>query len=198
MKPPFLLGAVLFLCAVTLSPHAHAGEAEDLAQITALKTSLVKAFEARDIDALLQSVHPDVVVTWQNGEVTRGHAEAKRFFDRMMVGPASVVEKVIANPVVEGRKHFGDQVISYGHMNDEFTLRGENVPLRFDSRFSALLVRDGGGFLLAGLHLSTNTFENPVVDSLLSKVKQWGVIVFVGGCLIGFMFSLVVRRSRTA
>ena len=53
---------------------------DEIAKLDALRLGLVKAFEARDIDAMLKYTRPDVRVTWQNGEVSRGHDKLKECF----------------------------------------------------------------------------------------------------------------------
>ena len=169
---------------------------QSIEQINSLRTSLVQAFEARDIEGMLKNTHPDIMVTWQNGEVSHGQVEVRKFIDRMLTGPTSIVEKVTGNPVVEGRKHFGDQIISYGHMNDEFVLRGESSPLRFDSRFSALLIKDKERYVLAGLHLSANAFENPVVAAMFSRLSKLGFLVFIAGCALGVVITVVLQKKR--
>lgn len=171
---------------------------DEIAKLDALRLGLVKAFEARDIDAMLKYTRPDVRVTWQNGEVSRGQDKLKEFFQRMMVGPNSVVVKVTGNPVVEERKIYGDHVISIGHMNDEFTLRGDGTPLKFDSRFSALAVKENDQYLIAGLHLSVNAFDNPVSGAIMSKVERFGLAFFAVGFAMGAALIALFKRRRPA
>jgi hypothetical protein len=33
---------------------------------------------------MLAQMHPQATVTWLNGEVSRGHAEIKAYYDRML------------------------------------------------------------------------------------------------------------------
>jgi ketosteroid isomerase-like protein len=160
-------------------------------EIVELRNALVEAFENRDLAGLLENVHPAIVVTWQNAEITRGHEEVKKYYEKMMLGPNSIVTDVKGKPEVDARKIYGDHVISFGHMNDIFTLRGEKEPLAFDSRFSALLERHDGKLKLAGLHLSVNAFDNPIVDHLSSKIASYAILggfsVFGFGFMIGWL-----------
>ena len=94
------------------------------------------SFNRGDIDALLGSISPTVVVIWQNGEVNQGPDAVRQFYTRMMTGPDSVVTKVAFLPEVEGRRFYGNTAVSYGTLNDRFTLRnGQELPL--NSRWSS-------------------------------------------------------------
>ncbi len=51
-------------------------DADPMAAINSLRSELVDSFNKGDLDRLLSHLDPDVVVTWQNGEV-RAHASAR-------------------------------------------------------------------------------------------------------------------------
>ena len=57
------------------------------------RTELIKVFReieasinAQDVDRMVRQMAPDATVTWLNGEVSRGHAEIKAYYDRMVKG----------------------------------------------------------------------------------------------------------------
>src|SRR4051812_38169632 len=52
-------------------------------ELRALRTEVIDAITKGDIDGVLKRVHPNVVVTWQNNEVCRGHKGLREFFERM-------------------------------------------------------------------------------------------------------------------
>lgn len=172
------------------APPVHADETSPVLvqELEDLRAGLVQAFEKRDTDAMLSFTTPDIVVTWQNGEVTKGKEELRQFSDRMLAGPASIVSKVEGAPSIDGRKVYGDHIISYGHMNDKFTLRGTDEVMNFDSRFSALIVRQEGKLLLAGLHLSVNAFNNPVLDGAIAFSKK----ILIGGGILGLILGTIL------
>ena len=198
--------AVLF-AVFSFTSIAIAQEAEDAAGEEAavsdegltmeeLRDSLVEAFEARDIEAMLEHLHPSIVVTWQNADVTRGHNEVRAYFEKMLTGPNSIVVDAKGDPEIDSRKDYGAHIISFGHMNDELTLRGEKEPLKFDSRFSSLVVRHEGEAKLAGLHLSLNAFENPVMEYALAEVKKYTLFGGIGVLLLGFVLGYLVRGGK--
>src|SRR5260221_395215 len=59
--------------------------AEDPAhnELRALRTEIIDAITKGDFDRVVLHVHTNVVVTWQNNEVCRGHKGLSEFFHRM-------------------------------------------------------------------------------------------------------------------
>ncbi len=169
-----------------------------LQEIATLREGLVDAFNKKDIDNLLTYLSPDVVVTWQNGEVSKGPAEVKAFYNRMMVGDGAVVDSVSAAPVVEGRALNGDTSISYGRMNDTFKLK-DGMEFHLDSRFSAWLVRDNGHWLVRGFHVSANVFDNEIQKTYVRKASLWtGIGAGIGGLVVGWVVARLAGRRRGA
>lgn len=167
--------------------------ADDQKQIDQLREGMVKAFNARDVDGMLRYVQPDVIVVWQNGEVNHGQQAVRDFYHRMIV--QGLVKSVSFNPTVEGRKCQENTCISYGNLQDEFTLN-DGTDLPFHSRFSAALTKSGGTWKLASFHASANAFDNPVVHQAARKT---GIYAGAGGLLLGFLLGLIiVRRPRKA
>ena len=190
------VGALCVLLVLTMVHQVGAQtnsepSADDQKQIDALREGMVKAFNARDVDGMLRNVQPDVIVVWQNAEVNNGRQAVRDFYNRMIV--QGVVKSVSFNPTVEGRKCQENTCISYGNLQDEFTLNDGTV-LPLHSRFSAALVKTGGTWRLASFHASTSVFDNPVVHQAARKT---GIYAGLGGLLLGFILGLIiVRRPR--
>ena len=55
---------------------------EELAhqELRTLRKEIIEAVIKGDIDTVIKHTRPDVVVTWQNSVVCRGHQELKDFF----------------------------------------------------------------------------------------------------------------------
>src|SRR5215467_4309067 len=158
---------------------------DDQKQIDELRQGVVKAFNARDVDGMLRYTLPNVTVVWQNAEVNDGQQAVRDFYNRMIV--QGVVKKVTFNPTVESRKCQENICISYGNLQDEFTLNDGTV-LPLHSRFSAALIKTGGTWRLASFHASTNVFDNQVVHQAARKT---GIYAGAGGVLLGLILGLL-------
>ena len=181
--------------AQTSSPSAPA-QADEPQAVGVLREGLIDSFNKQDIDSLLNYLAPDVVVTWQNGEVCHGPAEVKAYYQKMMKGDQPIVAKVTADPKVDGRQIYGDWAVSFGHMNDRFILTdGSDLPM--DSRFTATISHQGDRWLITAFHLSTNTFDNPVLGYTVKKGATYGALAgAVGGLAIGVLVGAVFARRR--
>ena len=70
-------------------------------ELRALRDDVLDAFNKKDLDRLLSHVHPNVAVTWQNGEVSRGRDGIRAYYKKMMEGPDRVVDSVTAKAEVD-------------------------------------------------------------------------------------------------
>jgi uncharacterized protein (TIGR02246 family) len=155
-----------------------------------LRAELIDAFNKGDLDRLLSHLDPDCVVTWQNAEVCRGPEAVRAYYNKMMTGPDRRVEKVAADPVVDDRHVYGDWAVSWGNMRDHFTLT-DGSDLRFDSRFTATIVRRGEVWKVASFHASLNAFDNSILRMVGRKALTWGAVI--AGAL-GLALGLIVGR----
>lgn len=161
-----------------------AGAAEDPVhdELRAVRTRIIDAITKGDIDTVLQQVHPDVVVTWQNSEVCRGRQGLKDFFERM--GRKSFKGyKVPPTPDELTIMHGTDTGISFGKTVAEYDLLGKHYEI--ESRWTATLVKENGQWLLAAYHISMNTLDNPLLDASKKAIYLGGAIALVVGIFIG-------------
>lgn len=180
----------VFLVVTTHALHA----APDEPGLDALRAGVIDSFVKGDIDRLLTFLDPDVVVTWQNGEVSRGPAEVRAYYDRMMKGERPIVQKVTADPRVLGRRLGPDWAVSWGNLNDHFVLT-DGSELALNSVFTITTAKRDGRWLLTGYHASVNAFDNPVLKLATRRVATWSVI---GGAVAGVLLGFLVGRRAGA
>lgn len=155
-------------------------------ELRKLKAELVDAFNKKDIDALLKHLHPDVIVTWQNGEVSKGPEAVRDYYKRMLVGDQSVLIDVKADPeVTDLSLLFGEPAmtaVAYGKLRDKYKLR-DGTEFTMDSRFSATAVKKDGKWLIVNFHGSTNVFDNEVLKMYVTKTS-WMTGGVAGGAAL--------------
>ena len=178
-------------------PTIAADPARDPAhdELIKVRTGLIEAYRKNDVEGILSYCHPKVVVTWQNGEVSKGPEELRAYINKMMTGPNKIVERLTAEPTVDDLStiHHDDTAISYGRMNDEYLLR-DGMNFKLNSRCDASLVKEGERWLIADFHASANVFDNDILRMAVQKTAWWtggaalmvGIVVgLVGGRLFG-------------
>jgi hypothetical protein len=173
-------------------PGANAAVHDALRQ---LRARLLVAMNHNDIDGMLRELHPNVTVTWQNAEVSRGPQGVRAYLERMTKGPNPVVLGYHADVTVdELTALFGDRTgIAYGSSVERFDLRGGHT-FTLHGRWSATLVNDNGRWLLANVHASSNLFDNP----LLNQTKRWLYIAIGVTGVVALLIGWFVGRRRTA
>ena len=183
------------LCACLFTLAAHAQEDPAHAELRAVRDGLLAGMNSGDIDAQLAFLHPNVVVTWHNAEVSRGREGVKKYLDRMLHGSPKVVEKFGADVKVDELSilYGGDTAIAFGSAQERFTMAG-GKQFDFTGRWSATLVKDGGKWLVANLHTSDNIFDNP----LLNQVKAALPPIAGGLLLVGALGGWIIGRRRRA
>lgn len=172
--------------------------AEDPAhrQLRELRDRLVAAMNKGDIEASLKFLHTNVVITWHNAEVSRGHEGVRAYHNRVMTGPNKIVESFNCALNVDELTilYGGDTGISFGSSDEHFKLaNGRDLDVK--GRWTTTLVKEGDRWLVASLHASTNLFDN-VLLSLAKKAAWWAGILSLGaGAAAGFVIG---RRTRPA
>ncbi|MEZ6053106.1 MAG: nuclear transport factor 2 family protein [Planctomycetaceae bacterium] len=160
--------------------------------IRELRDSLIDAVNNRDVETLLSLLHEEFVLTAQDGEelaTIRGREGVRDYVNRLLTGPDAGVKDMTVDPVVDELTilHGDDTGIAYGHSTDQYTLR-DGSQFTLNTRWSATLVKgDAGQWQLASLHVSTNLFDNPVLDML----KQYSLIISIATGFAGLMIGIL-------
>jgi ketosteroid isomerase-like protein len=179
------------------------------AELRRLRDEMLAAWQRRDIDALLSHVDPNVVVTWQNGEVNRGPDAIRRFYTEMLTGEGSILSNLVSKLEVDDLSilHGPDTAIAFGSIHDDFTFKrplastaaiGAGNTLALTSRWTATLVRKAGEWKLASYHVSANVFSNPVQDlAVRASGRLGGIIGFLIGVIVALLVARMLRRRAT-
>ena len=165
-------------------------------ELRALRDGLLDAIKKGDVERELTYLHPNVVVTWQNAEVSRGHDGVRAYLNRMLNGPSKIVSDYKFDVSVDELTilYGGDTGISFGKSQEHIGLAtGTNID--YPARWSATLVKEDGKWLVASLHASSNLFENPFLATTKRLMYIGCAVALVAGLLIGW---LVGRRRKAA
>src|ERR1700674_6067885 len=191
MKKLFV--ALMFLPLAALPASSQAPPPKDEAvhnELRALRDGLIDAMNKGDIDRELTFMHPNVVVTWHNAEVSRGRDSVRAYLTRMLSGPNKVVSSYSATVDVDELTilYGGSTGISFGSAIDHFKLNDGKM-LDLPARWSATLVKDGDKWLIASLHASDNLFDNPLL-AIAKRTAYWaGSVCLVLGLIAGFVLG---------
>jgi len=94
-------------------------------------------------------------------------------------------------------KFYGDIAVADGTTADEFFPWKRGV-FKFDSNWSGTMAKIDGQWKLVSLHLSTNVFNNPLLDEYKQTLWYVGAGAFVAGLVVTFVVMRFVWRSKKA
>jgi ketosteroid isomerase-like protein len=159
-------------------------------ELRVLRGDLLTAMNKGDLDGVLSHLHTNIVITWQNAEVSRGREGVRAYYNRVMTGPNKVVESFKCNVNVDELTllYGGNTGISFGSSDEHYKLTS-GLSMSLKGRWTATLIRADGHWLVASLHASTNLFDNPLLN-LTRKTVYWaGGICLVAGILLGWLLG---------
>ena len=181
----FMLIAAGRVFAADTDPHA-----EDRQQLRHLMAEVVAGINDQNIDRMLTQFADNATVTWLNAEVSRGKADIKAYYQRMVGGEHAILKKYLTQAKLGApAKFYGDIAVADGTTADEF-FPWKRDEFRFDSRWSGTMAKIDGQWKLVSLHLSTNVFNNPLLD----EYKQTIWYAAGGGLLAGLVLMFVAMR----
>ena len=167
--------------------------AEDRKQLRAMLAEFEAAINAQSIDRMVAEMDDDVTVIWLNAEVSRGKDDVRAYYGRMVGHEKAILNKYLTKATVGApAKFYGDVAIAEGSTADEF------YPIAcgfftLDSRWSTTVVKNPAGeWKIVLLHLSSNVFNNPLLDEVKANIVKGAV----GGFVAGLMLMYVVMRLR--
>jgi uncharacterized protein (TIGR02246 family) len=197
------------LLAVTLLGFAAAANAQVPApppasealhnELRKMRDDMLAAIGRSDFDAIVPHLHPNVVFTPMNGEVSRGPQAIRAYFDKMLKGPDAIVKSIRLEVEVDRLADFyGDTAVAFGSSNDRYTLNN-GMDFQIQTRWTAALVRENGRWLITALQSSANAFDNPIMAKARQlAIVQWGAGGLVVGVLLGVVIGRIVARRRKA
>lgn len=168
------------------------GRVEDRQQLRVLLDAMEAGVNKLDIEALLKLAQPDVVITWQNAEVSRGQEQVRAYYNRMVKGGAPIVRSLGTKATLGGPAVFyGDTAVAYGTMVDRYEL-ADGLDFTLNADWSTTVVKVDGQWKVAALHFSTNLFDN----ALLNAAKRVAWYAAGGAFLLGVLLTGLVMRLR--
>lgn len=186
-----MMAVALFLTGGASAADAHD---EDRKALLKVFDEIVNGINEQNIDRMVAQMDKNATVIWLNAEASRGHAEIQAYYRKMVntsgTGDAILKKYLTKAKVAAPARFLGDDIaVADGTMEDEFfpIRRG---PFKLNSNWSVTCVKRDGRWKILHLHLSTNVFNNELLD----EVKQMVWYAAGGGLLAGLALMWVIGR----
>ena len=195
-----ILGGIGLALALTI-PMTMQGQtvpAENPAhqELRQMRDGLLAAMNKGDLETTLTYLETNVVITWQNAEVSRGHDGVRAYYSRVMTGPDKILDSFSCSIQPDERTIlYGDDIgICFGSSDEHYKLTN-GKDLNVKGRWTATLVKENGHWLVASLHCSTDLFDNVMLN--FAKKAAWaaGAAGFALGVVPGLAVALLRRRT---
>lgn len=163
-------------------------------QLRALREDFIAAVNAKDSEAVVALLHPEVILTAQDGKklgVIRRHDGVRKYLNRFLVGQYHNVESMKLNPKMDDLPvlYFDNTAIAFGSSQFHYRMvNGNEFDLK--TRWSVTVVKEGDRWLLANVHVSSNLFDNPVLQTV-SRMAIW---LAIGTGAISLVVGFIVAR----
>ena len=179
----------------TETPSTEESQEADHEQLRVLREVLTEAVLKGDIERQIQYVHANVVTTWQNNRVARGHDGLRKFMQEMSAGNQKVFQGYTVRPTSDEVTilHGGDTAIAFGKSIPHYKLVGMEFDL--DNRWTATLIKEQGQWKIAAYHVSGNILDNPVLTAAKQSVYWVAGISLVIGLLVGAVAATRIRNK---
>ncbi len=186
-----LLGPVSAL-AVDNDPYAA-----DRQALIKIFREIEASINAQDVDRMVAQMAPDATVTWLNGEVSRGHAEIKAYYQRMVKGEQRILDRYLTTAKLGASAHFfghGEVAVADGTMVDEFfpVARG---PFTLNSNWTSTSAKIDGQWKVVSMHLSSNVFTNSLIAEAKEAIWWAAAGAGVAGLVLGWLIGRMRRRG---
>jgi hypothetical protein len=156
------------------------------------------AINEQNVDRMLTQFADNATVTWLNAEVSRGKADIKAYYQRMVGGEHAILKKYLTKAKLGApAKFYGDIAVADGTTADEF-FPWKRAVFKLDSNWSGTMGKIDGQWKLVSLHLSSNVFNNPLIDEYKQMLWYVGAGSFVGGLVVMFVLSRFLTSKPKA
>ncbi len=165
-----------------------------------VRDTMLQAVNSRDIEGLIKHIHPNVVLTAENGKRFRGVDAVKKFYNDVFANDGGILRSYQVkefNVAELAILYGGDTAIGFGSAVSEY-IPVSGPALTVSSQWTATLALVNGNWLVTAFQNTVDFTNNPLMDILyeeavLKLVLPLGLGCFLIGGLIGWRF----RRKAT-
>ena len=167
-------------------------------ELRGILTTVIKAINSGDYDAMLPVISENVRATTITQEVISNRQEASAYFKRWF-GPGGFLKKLEmsmnADALTElsADKTWG---VVRGSGMEHYTLADGR---RYDmpTRWTATVAKEADGhWRLRAIHFGTNFLDNPILDEAKRKAVQYTAAGSIGGLVVGMFAGWIIGRRR--
>src|SRR5262245_1361008 len=167
-------------------------------ELRGILTTVIKAINSGNYDAMLPVISENVRATTITQEVISNRQEASAYFKRWF-GPGGFLKKLDMSMTADALTELSPDKtwgVVRGSGMEHYTLADGR---RYDmpTRWTATVAKEADGhWRLRAIHFGTNFLDNPILDEAKRKAKQYTIAGTAGGLVVGVLLGWVVGRRK--
>jgi ketosteroid isomerase-like protein len=181
------------LCLIAFAAPLRADLESDRAALRVIKAAYEEACRAGDPQKLAPHLGANATAVMVTGEEVAGLQGIQQYWSKIqtLMGPGGTYATTVN---VDQTEIFGDLSVSRGTTDDLVRIAGGRE-LKFNSRWTAICLRETNGWKIHRLQASLDPIQNVFIDARVSGAKL--TFGLAGLALGAIAAALLVRRKRT-
>ena len=198
MLPRAIAGVLVLSLAVlsTAVAQESAGREADHEALRALARNVTDAMNAQDLEALFASLSDDFVYTSSDQTRITSRKEFEDYYHGLFKAPDALLKSILVKPEALTKTMFLSENVGYcyGSADETYTTSDDRIA-DFKSHWTATVVREGGEWKLATVHIGINFLDNVYVSRISGSIAKWAGLMAIAGLVLGFVLGRATRRK---
>lgn len=184
---------LLILVGLNLSqPVWAAASKQDLEAIVRTRDIALQAINSRDFSKIEPFLHPAFTITTVDNRIFHHPQEFEQYWNQQFTEP---IKNIAFELTGETTRTFlsADTEVAYGEATSTFYFTDGNVGV-MPLRWTAVLQKVQGTWMIQTLHFSSNLLDNPVLHGAQMQGRILAIASGIGGLLVGAIAVWLLRR----
>lgn len=174
---------------------SEAARESDHKALRAMLVQVTEALNTREFEVLAQVAHPGFTVITIDNQKLVGLDALRAYYTGLFEGPRAILSKMEVRPTADESTRFLDDTtgVVYGVAENTYHFLDGDVR-RLDTRWSAVVEKQGDNWTLVNVHFSTNLLDNPMLDATRAEAQKIVVAAGAIGLALGALLMALLRR----
>lgn len=175
----------------------EASGAADQEALRKLKTDVVNAVNARDVQRIDTMLHKPFMSTLISQDSFNDVNRLKAYFDDLFTRRFLRINKLTMEAEADepSQIYTGTFAVARGSTKEVYEL-GDGRTFTIPGRWTATTIKNGGQWKILAVHTGVNFIDNPVINAIEKSTSYFAAGGVAVGLVIGFLAGFFVRRKR--
>ena len=192
-----MMKRMLIVLLVLFTQQLPANTEASHTELRQLLSGIENAINNEEYNALSQYFSKEMKVTAINQEFLSQHSDIVPYFEKWFGKNGKIKKLEIKLTADKKTKFYSDTIgVVYGTGEEKYILSDTR---KFDmiTRWTATVIKENDGkWRILTLHIGTDFLDNPLLNTIESSVKFFGILGLVVGLLLGLLFGFLLWKKK--